>query len=100
MDSKRLWRRRLVEHGGEPDQPVPDQLADAAHPEAGSRRWLHHLRAEGVSGPGEESSWLPAPEGPFALIMRLYWPEQAALDGTWKAPVPEQVSVTLPERSC
>ena len=31
-------------------------------------------------------NWLPAPTGPFAAIMRLYWPEQPALDGSWKAP--------------
>lgn len=33
-----------------------------------------------------ESNWLPAPTGPFAMYMRLYWPEQAALDGSWTAP--------------
>jgi hypothetical protein len=27
---------------------------------------------------------LPAPNGPFWVAMRIYWPEQAALDGTWK----------------
>ena len=42
-------------------------------------------------GADKEPNWLPAPEGPFAVIMRLYWPEPPALDGTWKAPVPEQV---------
>ena len=26
-------------------------------------------------GADKESNWLPAPEGPFAVIMRLYWPE-------------------------
>jgi hypothetical protein len=29
---------------------------------------------------------LPAPKGPFFIAMRLYWPKQAALDGTWKQP--------------
>lgn len=40
------------------------------------------------TSPGEdkEANWLPAPEGPFFLAMRLYWPEQQALDGKWKAP--------------
>jgi hypothetical protein len=39
-------------------------------------------------GPGRQSNWLPAPDGPFYLVMRLYWPKQAALDGEWKpAPV-------------
>jgi hypothetical protein len=33
-----------------------------------------------------ESNWLPAPKGSFAMYMRLYWPKEAALDGSWKAP--------------
>jgi hypothetical protein len=43
--------------------------------------------------PGKEleSNWLPAPTGPFAAYMRLYWPAKAALDGSWKAPKLEQV---------
>ncbi|TYK64964.1 DUF1254 domain-containing protein [Colwellia echini] len=38
--------------------------------------------------PGKEleSNWLPAPKGPFASYMRLYWPKEAALSGTWTAP--------------
>ncbi len=34
----------------------------------------------------ERANWLPAPEGPFYLVMRIYWPEQAALDGRWTPP--------------
>jgi hypothetical protein len=30
---------------------------------------------------------LRAPEGPVYLAMRIYWPGQAALDGTW-TPLP------------
>jgi hypothetical protein len=37
-------------------------------------------------GKGMEPNWLPAPKGPFAMYMRLYWPKEAASDGTWKAP--------------
>lgn len=37
-------------------------------------------------GKDKESNWLPAPEGPFAMYMRLYWPAEAALDGSWSAP--------------
>lgn len=37
-------------------------------------------------GGDREANWLPAPEGPFFMAMRLYWPKQSALDGTWKAP--------------
>jgi len=25
--------------------------------------------------PGKESKWLPAPDGPIYLVMRLYWPK-------------------------
>jgi hypothetical protein len=40
------------------------------------------------SSPGEdkESNWLPAPEGPIGVTMRLYAPKTAALDGTWAPP--------------
>jgi hypothetical protein len=38
--------------------------------------------------PGEdrEANWLPAPKGPFWMAMRLYWPKDEALSGTWTAP--------------
>ena len=37
-------------------------------------------------GKDKESNWLPAPKGPFAAYMRLYWPKEAALDGSWTQP--------------
>jgi hypothetical protein len=40
-------------------------------------------------GPDKEANWLPAPNGPFVLTMRLYWPKEhppSLLDGTWKPP--------------
>ncbi|WP_255475038.1 DUF1254 domain-containing protein [Pusillimonas sp. ANT_WB101] len=37
-------------------------------------------------GKDKESNWLPAPKGAFTTYMRLYWPKQAALDGSWTAP--------------
>ena len=37
-------------------------------------------------GKAMEPNWLPAPKGPFAMYMRLYWPKEAASDDTWKAP--------------
>ena len=33
-----------------------------------------------------EANWLPAPGGPFYAVLRLYGPEEAALNGTWKNP--------------
>jgi hypothetical protein len=38
-------------------------------------------------GPDRESNWLPAPTGPFFVALRLYWPQEEALNGTWTAPV-------------
>ncbi len=40
-------------------------------------------------GKGKESNWLPAPEGKFVLMLRLYWPKEAPpsiIDGFWKPP--------------
>jgi len=37
-------------------------------------------------GKDKEPNWLPAPDGSFIAFMHLYWPREAALDGTWKSP--------------
>jgi hypothetical protein len=37
-------------------------------------------------GAGKESNWLPAADGPITLVLRLYGPQEAALNGKWKAP--------------
>ena len=37
-------------------------------------------------GPGRESNWLPAPQGPLGITMRLYAPRPEALDGRWNPP--------------
>jgi hypothetical protein len=38
--------------------------------------------------PGKEleSNWLPAPDGPFYAVMRLYGPKKQALEGIWVNP--------------
>jgi hypothetical protein len=43
-------------------------------------------------GKDKEANWLPAPDGPFWIPMRIYWPKPAALDGTWIAPPLKKVS--------
>jgi hypothetical protein len=40
---------------------------------------------------GACANWLPAPPGPFHLIMRLYVPRASALDGTWVPPPVERL---------
>lgn len=44
--------------------------------------WIQH------EDPGEEfsSNWLPAPSDSFNVFFRAYWPQRAALDGTWAPP--------------
>lgn len=43
-------------------------------------------------GPTKEANWLPTPkEGGMMLMMRLYEPGKAALDGIWKPPAIQRV---------
>ena len=49
-------------------------------------------------GPDRESNWLPAPEGDFKLLMRLYWPRKRVLDGSWKPPRIERAVALSPSR--
>jgi hypothetical protein len=37
-------------------------------------------------GPEREPNWLPAPEGPLGVTLRLYHPAPEALDGRWNPP--------------
>ena len=37
-------------------------------------------------GPSLHANWLPAPAGAFSLMMRLYFPKAAVLDGRWRPP--------------
>jgi hypothetical protein len=65
-------------------QMLPSLVAD---PDGGYTLYLQH------ESPGREreANWLPAPEGPFRLVLRLYWPKPDALNGTWQPPKPEKV---------
>ena len=37
-------------------------------------------------GKDKEANWLPAPDGPAYIVMRIYWPDVSALKGTWQPP--------------
>jgi hypothetical protein len=43
-------------------------------------------------GKDKESNWLPAPDGPIYVVMRLYWPKDEALKGEWKPPAVKPAS--------
>ena len=53
-----------------------------------------YLQAESP-GPDKDANWLPAPEGKFQLVLRLYWPEgtpPSILDESWTPPPVRRVS--------
>ena len=50
------------------------------------------IRIQHGKPPGDEAvNWLPAPEGSFYLMMRLYIPHERILDGTWVPPTIERL---------
>ncbi|UJJ31636.1 DUF1254 domain-containing protein [Halopseudomonas maritima] len=64
----------------------------------GSRDDLHYnadgsldlyIQHEAPANAEQQSNWLPAPKDGFNLFLRLYWPEQAALDQSWLPPTIE-----------
>ncbi|MCK6460162.1 MAG: DUF1254 domain-containing protein [Planctomycetes bacterium] len=42
-------------------------------------------------GADKEANWLPAPAGPFHLMLRLYWPQESFLGGSWAPPAVRRV---------
>jgi hypothetical protein len=58
---------------------LPDLKKDA---DGGLTLYVQH----DSPGDDKEPNWLPAPDGPFLIVMRLYWPKAVVLDGSWKQP--------------
>jgi len=46
----------------------------------------------GAKSPGKdkETNWLPAPNTPFSLYIRCYWPKQEAINASWTPPKVEK----------
>jgi hypothetical protein len=44
-------------------------------------------------GTQKESNWLPAPAGSFNVTLRMYWPKESVLGGSWKPPAIQKVAV-------
>lgn len=45
-------------------------------------------------GKDKEANWLPAPDGDFILMLRLYWPNEknpSIINGSWKVPTAKKV---------
>ena len=43
-------------------------------------------------GQDKQRNWLPAPDGPFVIVGRLYWPKPEALDGAWQKPALRRIN--------
>ena len=43
-------------------------------------------------GKDKEANWLPAPDGPFYMVIRLYGPEADTLEGKWMPPKVEKTN--------
>jgi hypothetical protein len=42
-------------------------------------------------GTSKEANWLPAPQGPLGVTMRLYSPKASVLNGTWAPPAVRRI---------
>ncbi|MFD4831312.1 DUF1254 domain-containing protein [Streptomyces uncialis] len=45
-----------------------------------------HVRNTRPTDPRQAANWLPAPQGPFTVVIRMYGPAPAVLDGRWQLP--------------
>src|SRR5262249_48254656 len=43
-------------------------------------------------GAAKESNWLPAPDGPFYTVLRVYMPAPEVVNGAWKRPAIQPVA--------
>lgn len=45
-----------------------------------------YIQKDEPTDAAEKANWLPAPNGPIYLVLRLYWPKNEVLDGRWLPP--------------
>ena len=79
--------RLLVEH---PSGRYAVRDRDPGLQRDGGGRFVLQLRHREPGG-GAHANWLPVPARPFQVVARLYWPEQALLDGSYRPPAIERV---------
>ncbi|MFJ9461683.1 DUF1254 domain-containing protein [Kitasatospora sp. NPDC101447] len=52
-------------------------------PDGGLTLYVQHKRPAAAD---HSANWLPAPDGPFTVVLRLYGPDPVVLDGRWRLP--------------
>jgi len=57
------------------------------NPDGGLTLYLQHASP----GASQQANWLPAPNGPMVVVLRLYRPKAAVLADQWKAPEIEEL---------
>jgi hypothetical protein len=60
-----------------------DRSPDLRHDADGGLTLLLQTHAPAAA---QQGNWLPTPEGPFNLLLRLYLPKAGALDGSYHLP--------------
>jgi hypothetical protein len=59
-----------------------------SNPDGSLDIWIQHQSP----GRGREANWLPAPPGPFNVILRIYWPNAEVLNSGWSPPGIEKLT--------
>lgn len=67
---------------------IGDRSALLQNPDGSIDIYIQH------SDPGgsKQRNWLPAPAGDFNLLLRVYWPRQEMIDGSWTVPAVKKQS--------
>ena len=45
-----------------------------------------YIQKEEPTDPVQKANWLPAPNGPIYIVLRMYWPKDSVLNGSWQPP--------------
>jgi hypothetical protein len=88
-----FWSVTMYDHDGHlVDNPIDRHALGSQHklkrnPDGSLDLWIQH----GEPASDQAANWLPAPEGRFQLMLRVYWPREDLLSGRWAPPPVQRV---------